>query len=82
MSNVEPSQRAKFAKAFKHQMDMANSNPELFAKAQEITKRITDGDILWTAGIMVALQEGMKLAQESAQTSPQVPAILRRRTRS
>lgn len=60
--NAEPSARAKFGAAFKHQQKFAAEHPELFEKAQEILRRINSGEILWSTGIMVALQEGQNMA--------------------
>lgn len=84
MSHAEPSQRAKFAAAIKHQQKFATEHPEIFQKAREIMQRVTDGDILFMAGLMEALQEGRKLAQDDSPALPsQAPAVLRqRRSRS
>lgn len=85
--NAEQSARAKFGAAYKHLNMMAEKNPELFEKAQEILRRINSGEILWMAGLMVALQEGQKMAAENGEMaslpSMAQPVVARRtRTRS
>lgn len=79
--NAEPTARAKFGAAYKHLNDLATKNPELFEKAQEILRKINNGEILWAAGIMIALQEGRKMAAESADIAAlpsMAPAVVRR----
>ena len=85
--NAEPTARAKFGAAYKHLQTLANGNPALFEKAQEIMRKINNGEILWMAGIMVALQEGQKMAADNGEMaslpSMAQPVIARRtRTRS
>ena len=83
--NAEPTARAKFGAALKHLNTTADANPELFRKAQEIMKRITDGEILWMAGLMVALQEGQKMAAENSELAAlpsMAQPVVARRTRS
>lgn len=70
--NAEPSARAKFGAALKHQQKLADEHPELFEQARAIMRRVSDGDILWMTGLMEAIQFGQKLQQDQSTEGSQI----------